>query len=167
MSREPVRFEASTREHAESLRDALEQFPVHVVDVEGSYQVELTTDDELSARLVELFDTVGAWLTDANLGVCQVHFGDRSLSLVAQPDGGKGDPTQFLLERTRQLQKALDTRVIIEQAKGVLAERYRLEIDEAFELLRGSARRHAMKIHLLAQQVVDAPETPSEIQPPL
>ena len=166
MSREPVRFEASTREHAESLRDALEHFPVHVVDVQGSYQVELTPDDELSARLVELFDTVGGWLNEAKLGVCQVHFGDRSLSLVAQPDGNKGDPTQFLLERTRQLQNALDTRVIIEQAKGVLAERYHLGVNEAFDLLRSSARRNAMKIHVLAQNVVDRPETPSEIRPP-
>jgi len=58
----PLRIEASTREHAESLHEALTHFPNSVVQVDGSYQIELTPDDAVTTRLVELFDTVGAWL---------------------------------------------------------------------------------------------------------
>lgn len=39
-----------------------------------------------------------------------------------------------------QLQLSLNIRVIIEQAKGVLAERGQWEMERAFELLRGHAR---------------------------
>ena len=71
-----------------------------------------------------------------------------------------------LLQRNLQLQKALDSRVVIEQAKGVLAERYGIGTDEAFQLLRSSARNQRTRIHALAKAVVSSPETPAEIRPP-
>jgi AmiR/NasT family two-component response regulator len=71
-----------------------------------------------------------------------------------------------LLQRNLQLQQALDSRVVIEQAKGVLAERYRIGTDEAFDLLRRSSRNQRMRIHALAVAVVSSHETPAEIPPP-
>jgi hypothetical protein len=165
MASETVRFEASTQEHAESLGRALDGFHPNVINIEGSYQVELQPDGEVTAQLVELFETVGGWLLGAGLTSCQVHFGERSLAIVAPPDGSHGDPTQFLLERTRQLQSALETRITIEQAKGILAERFRIDIDRAFELLRRSARSHQTSIHALAARVIEEDRTPDEIQP--
>jgi AmiR/NasT family two-component response regulator len=71
-----------------------------------------------------------------------------------------------LADENANLQRALDTRVVIEQAKGVLAERFGLEVDEAFALLRRTARNHRMSIHALAGRVVATRETPPEITPP-
>jgi len=55
----------------------------------------------------------------------------------------------------RQLQFALDHRVLIEQAKGVVMERRRLDAKAAFELLRTHARSARMPIDEVARQVID------------
>jgi len=47
---------------------------------------------------------------------------------------------------SEQLHNALNSRITIEQAKGVLAERLHLTIGEAFELIRGYARDHNLKL---------------------
>jgi transcriptional regulator with GAF, ATPase, and Fis domain len=54
----------------------------------------------------------------------------------------------------KALQHALTSRITIEQAKGILAERSNLSIDEAFELLRGHARRNNAGLTGVAEQVV-------------
>lgn len=54
----------------------------------------------------------------------------------------------------QQLQHALDSRIVIEQAKGKLSEQRRIEIDAAFELLRRHARSHGTRLHTVAEQVV-------------
>jgi AmiR/NasT family two-component response regulator len=68
------------------------------------------------------------------------------------------------LEReNEQLRVALVSRVVIEQAKGVLAERLSLSTEEAFVLLRRAARSSRRRIHVLASEVVGSRETPTEI----
>ncbi|GAA3149556.1 GAF and ANTAR domain-containing protein [Streptomyces rectiviolaceus] len=56
--------------------------------------------------------------------------------------------------RRGQLQEALTSRVAIEQAKGVLAERWKCTVDEAFEALRRHARANRLRLSECAQQVV-------------
>jgi GAF domain-containing protein len=59
-------------------------------------------------------------------------------------------------ELAAQLQLALSTRIIIEQAKGVLAERQGLDIDEAFAALREMARsRQARLVEVAADVIAD------------
>ncbi|MEY9857813.1 transcriptional regulator with GAF, ATPase, and Fis domain [Catenulispora sp. GAS73] len=53
-----------------------------------------------------------------------------------------------------QLQTALDTRVLIEQAKGVLAERHQISMEQAFTALRGRARSTNTKLTEVATGVV-------------
>jgi ANTAR domain len=72
------------------------------------------------------------------------------------------DPA-FWRERAAELQQALDSRVVIEQAKGILAERFGLDMQTAFLMLRGSARSARVKIHLVARAVVLSQETPKPV----
>jgi transcriptional regulator with GAF, ATPase, and Fis domain len=58
-----------------------------------------------------------------------------------------------------QLQAALNTRVVIEQAKGVIAERRRLDMDQSFTLLHDTARSSNRSLSDLARAVVDRTET--------
>ncbi len=53
-----------------------------------------------------------------------------------------------------QLQRALQTRIGIEQAKGIISERMGIEMDAAFELLRSFSRNHNRKLHDSARDIV-------------
>jgi hypothetical protein len=77
---------------------------------------------------------------------------------------GDGSFTTGIDARVAQLQHALTSRVVIEQAKGMLAERYSLSPDEAYELIRFAARSNGIKVHALSNSVLESPrETPALI----
>jgi GAF domain-containing protein len=65
-----------------------------------------------------------------------------------------------------QLQAALNSRVIIEQAKGMLAERGRIDLAQAFALLRAHARSHQLRLSDLARDVVGGGTIPEILLDP-
>jgi hypothetical protein len=79
-----------------------------------------------------------------------------------QLDGSTGGE-EYWRERAEQLQHALSSRISVEQAKGILGERLGLDMEGAFALLRYAARGERMKLHELAQAVVDNDETPEPV----
>jgi len=56
---------------------------------------------------------------------------------------------------SEQLQKALQSRIVIEQAKGVTAQRHGVTIDEAYQLIRAHARNHNASLRVVAEAIVE------------
>lgn len=91
-----------------------------------------------ASDLSEADQRIGQALADiATIGILQ-HRGSRNAEIV-----------------TSQLQTALNSRVIIEQAKGILAERGNLTMDAAFETMRSHARRTHQRLSELARAITE------------
>ena len=65
----------------------------------------------------------------------------------------------------QQRQHALNSRVIIEQAKGMVAEREGLDMDQAFTALRNHARNHNLRLVVLAEAVIGGSLAASALDP--
>jgi GAF domain-containing protein len=70
---------------------------------------------------------------------------------------------------TDQLHHALNSRIVIEQAKGMLAERAGLDMEQAFSWLRNHARNHNLLLVDVARAVIEGTIAPdsSPLSPPL
>jgi GAF domain-containing protein len=55
---------------------------------------------------------------------------------------------------SEQLQQALDSRVVIEQAKGITAQRRSITVDHAYQLMRGHARNNHASLRMVAEAIV-------------
>ena len=79
------------------------------------------------------------------------------LDLVRSGDN-RGILQQRLVEESivtqGQLQRALDSRVVIEQAKGYIAQRHNLDMDAAFQLIRSHARSTQTKLSDVAGEII-------------
>ncbi len=67
---------------------------------------------------------------------------------------------------TEQLQGALNSRVVIEQAKGVLAQIHGVTVDQGFERLRSYSRKHGNRLVALAHAVVNDPASLPDLTTP-
>ncbi|GGX81382.1 GAF and ANTAR domain-containing protein [Streptomyces fructofermentans] len=63
-----------------------------------------------------------------------------------------------------QLQYALNSRIVIEQVKGILAERWQMAIDESFSIFRAYARAHSRKLSDLARAIADGTQDTDTIR---
>lgn len=61
-----------------------------------------------------------------------------------------------LTEQTRNLQVAMETRAVIEQAKGVLMAQRQVGAEEAFEILRDASQRYNRKLRDIAAGIVES-----------
>jgi transcriptional regulator with GAF, ATPase, and Fis domain len=119
-------------------------------------QAGFTTTHALPMRLREqivgvlnLFDTRGQNLADADTRVAQTLAGVATIAILQQRTHLYGNIEQA------QLKAALSHRIVIEQAKGILAERWNTTLDTAFEALRSHAHAHQMRLTDASRQIID------------
>ena len=66
---------------------------------------------------------------------------------------------------TEQLQAALNSRIVIEQAKGAVARTFSISVDDAFTLMRRYARSSQRRLTDVAHEVVISPAGPDLLRP--
>jgi ANTAR domain-containing protein len=152
-----LRIENSSRAHAESLHELLlTDYETDLVQQDGAWQVEVQLG-ELAALLLKLFDKIGSWLDAEQVDSLLLHFDERQYTLLRPSKERLHDSSAFLLERVSQLETALHSRIVIEQAKGILARALGVSTDQAFDVLRKAARDRGIKLHDLAATIAASP----------
>jgi ANTAR domain-containing protein len=146
-------IENSSRAHAESLNRVLADYKTDLVQDNGSWRVELELG-ELTEVLLELFDKVGSWFDAEQADSLLLSFGERQYTLLRPSKSRVYNSNAFLLERCAQLETALQTRIVIEQAKGIVSRTLDVGVEQAFDLLRKSARDRGLKLQDLAAKIV-------------
>jgi len=109
--------------------------------------VPLRLRDDVIGGL-NMFGDTSRSLSDADLRLAQALADAATIGILQQRAVHR---TSVLAE---QLQLALNSRVNIEQAKGVIAERHGVSMDIAFEALRRHARDNNLKLHDVAGAVI-------------
>jgi transcriptional regulator with GAF, ATPase, and Fis domain len=108
---------------------------------------------------LNLFTVERRALTDDHLAVAQGMADIATISLLHE----RALRDQFVL--AEQLQTALHSRIVIEQAKGVLSARAAISVSEAFRRLRTHARRTGEQLTTVAEAVVTGSLDHGDLQP--
>jgi len=103
----------------------------------------------------------GPSLSDADAPIVQALADIAAIGLLQERAIRRGE----LL--TEQLQGALNSRIIIEQAKGAIAQARGVGVDEAFTLLREHSRAHNRRISDVARTIVTEPARVPELMTPV
>ncbi|WP_216848444.1 MULTISPECIES: GAF and ANTAR domain-containing protein [unclassified Rathayibacter] len=97
---------------------------------------------------LNLFQAAAGTLDPDDVAVVQAFADVATIGILHQRALRESTITQ------EQLQRALDSRVLIEQAKGIIAYSQRTTVDRAFEILRARSRSTSTPITTLARQII-------------
>ena len=106
---------------------------------------------------LDLFLTEAVDLTDEDLIVAQA-LADLATIAILQDRANIDDRTQISHLRT-----ALETRVLIEQAKGIVAHAVEVTMDEAFSRIRSHARNNNKRLRDISAAIVSGNLTPPDL----
>jgi transcriptional regulator with GAF, ATPase, and Fis domain len=107
---------------------------------------------------LNLFHSQPGGLGDAELRMAQALADAATIGILQQRTIRRGEVVAV------QLQTALTSRIVIEQAKGVLAERLQISPDDAFTVLRSAARKRNRLLSELARDVTSGSTDAAELQ---
>jgi transcriptional regulator with GAF, ATPase, and Fis domain len=106
---------------------------------------------------LNLFNAAPSDLDETTLALCRAFADVATIGILAERAAGE----QNLL--SQQLQTALNTRIIIEQAKGMLAERRDMSMDQAFATLRGYARDNGRRLTEVALALIEGEDSIADL----
>lgn len=109
---------------------------------------------------LNLFDAGGQDLPDSDLRLAQALADVATIAILQQRNLTR---TSLLAE---QLQQALNTRIVVEQAKGVLAEYSGADMGAAFDALREYSRANRLKLGVVARSLVTRDLEPGNVIDP-
>lgn len=106
---------------------------------------------------LNLFCTTSDPLSTADVALGQAM---ADLATIAVLQHRRVEEHSILIE---QLQTALNSRIVIEQAKGMLAERSGLTPGQAFTAMRAHARHNRQPLHVVAAGIIDGTLNPTTL----
>jgi GAF domain-containing protein len=115
--------------------------------VAGVAGIPMRLDDQIIGAL-NLYSPVPRIWSDDDIAVAGV-LADVATSYVV--NASKLRQQEQLSE---QLQEALESRVVIEQAKGITAYKHAVSVDQAYQLMRGHARSNNASLRVVAEAIV-------------
>jgi transcriptional regulator with GAF, ATPase, and Fis domain len=139
---------------AADLHEHLEQWPTYAAEAisngfNSSHSVPMRLRNETIGAINLLRLHIGA-LTEADQKLVNALADIATIGVLQERRTSEATTT------ADGLQHALNSRVRIEQAKGVLAERWKITIDQAYDRLRRYARHHQLGVTVVAEQIVRA-----------
>lgn len=135
------------------LRDVEEQWPewvggARMLGIQQAYGIPLRTEGQTVGAL-NLFRTADDGLAAEDLAVARAMADVATVGIIQRRELGQAESLNS------QLQHALDSRVVLEQAKGILAEREGITVAEAFVRLRHQSRSTSTPLSEVARALIE------------
>lgn len=148
-------YRTSTQVLEGDLNDARDKWPLFAVRATDAgyrsvYAFPLRLRNEVVGAL-NLFGSEVGMVAPADIQIVQALADVATIGLLQERTIRRGEVL------TEQLQGALNSRVVIEQAKGAVAQHKGITVDEAFDLLRAHARRNSLRLGDVALAVLRDP----------
>ncbi len=134
------------------------RFAPHALD--AGYHAVSAVPMRLRSQVIgalNLFSSHTGALNQEDLGVAQAMADIATIGILHQRV--VRDSRDF----SSQLELALESRIAIEQAKGIVAEHNRVSVDRAFEVIRRFTRDQNRLLSDTARQIIDGTISPSEL----
>jgi GAF domain-containing protein len=129
---------------------------------EAGFQAVSAVPMRLRADVIgalNLFSSRPAQLSDDDIRVAQAMADVATIGILQERT------ISNVRSLSAQLERALESRIVVEQAKGIVAERRKVNVDSAFELIRAFARRHNRLLGETARSIIDGHLAPERLDP--
>jgi GAF domain-containing protein len=148
----------------DSLDDAQTRWPLFAPHArEGGFSSVSAVPMRLRSQVIgalNLFSARSTALTQRDLAVAQAMADIATIGILQER--AIHDSRAF----SAQLEAALGSRIVIEQAKGIVAEGNRVGVDEAFQQIRSFSRNHNRLLSETARQIIAGALLPATLAAP-